>query len=173
MWRSLQKWHAWLLSPLELPYCSQSKIISFNLFQGSYLQNRDFWESILWSQETKSIIWDLTAVLLRSTVRSVWYPQWCSVVVKLFYRDECVRELCFINAVMNSHTTVWWNTETWNRRCYPPLIPCIIGHFFSMPMKIFILPRWKSFSGHVFHSVLTLLSSCGGFCRDELSKTPH
>ncbi len=45
-------------------------------------------------------------------------------------------------------------------------------HFFSMTMKIFILPRWKSFSGHVFHSVLTLLSSCGGFCRDELSKLP-
>ncbi len=58
VWRSLQKWHAWLLSPLELPYCSQSKINSFNLFQGPYLQNRDFWESILWSQETKSIISD-------------------------------------------------------------------------------------------------------------------
>ncbi len=31
-------------------YFSQSKINSFNLFQGPYLQNRDFWESILWSQ---------------------------------------------------------------------------------------------------------------------------
>ncbi len=41
---------------------------------------------------------------------------------------EGVRELCFINAVMNSHTTVWWNTKTWNRWCYPPLIPCIVGH---------------------------------------------
>ncbi len=29
VWRSLQKWHAWLLSPLELPYCSQSTINSF------------------------------------------------------------------------------------------------------------------------------------------------
>ncbi len=75
---------------------------------------------------------------------------------------EGVRELCFINAVMNSHTTVWCNTKTWNKRSYPPLIPCIIGHFFSMTMKIFILPSWKSFSGHVFHSILALLSSCGG-----------
>ncbi len=85
---------------------------------------------------------------------------------------EGVRELCFINAVMNSHTTVWCNTHTWNSRCYPPLIPCIIGHFFSMTMKLFILPRWKSFNGHVFNSIVSLLSSCGGFCRDELSKTP-
>ncbi len=50
-----------------------------------------------------------------------------------------------------------------------PLIPYIIGYFFSMTMKILILPRWKSFSGRVFHSILSLLSSCGGFCRDELS----
>ncbi len=71
---------------------------------------------------------------------------------------EGVRELCFINAAMNSHTTVWCNTKTWNRRCCPPLVPCIIGPFFSMTMKIFILPRWKSFSWHVFHSVLTLTS---------------
>ncbi len=42
---------------------------------------------------------------------------------------EGVRELCFINAVMNSHTTVWCNTKTWNRRCSPPPIPCIIGYF--------------------------------------------
>ncbi len=40
----------------RITYCSQSTINSFNLFQGPYLQNRDFWESILWSQETKSII---------------------------------------------------------------------------------------------------------------------
>ncbi len=38
--------------------------------------------------------------------------------------------------------------KTWNRRCYPLLIPCIIGHFFSMTMKIFFLPSLKSFSGH-------------------------
>ncbi len=44
-------------------------------------------------------------------------------------RDEGVRELCFINTVMNLHTIVWCNTKTWNRRCYPPLIPCIIGLF--------------------------------------------
>ncbi len=39
-----------------------------------------------------------------------------------------MRELCFINAVMNSHTTVWSNTNTWNRRYYL-LIPCIVGIF--------------------------------------------
>ncbi len=42
----------------RITYFRQSKISSFNLFQGPYLQNRDFWESILWSQETKSIISD-------------------------------------------------------------------------------------------------------------------
>ncbi len=50
-----------------------------------------------------------------------------------------------------------------------PLIPYIISNFFSMTMKILFLPRWKSFSGRVFHSILSLLSSCGGLCRDELS----
>ncbi len=113
MWRSLQKWHAWLLSPLELPYCSQSKINSFNLFQGPYLQNRDFWESILWSQETKSIISDPKASKMfwcckrRSTVRSVWYPQWRSVVVMLFYRDEWVLKVwgsCALSTLSWIHT---------------------------------------------------------------------
>ncbi len=107
-----------------------------------------------------------------STLRSAWYPQWRSVVVKLLYRDECaegaegVRELCFINAVMNSHLCdVIQKFKTKDA----PLIPYIISNFFSMTMKILILPRWKSFSGRVFHSILSLLSSCGGLCRDELS----
>ncbi len=107
-----------------------------------------------------------------------WYPQWRSLLVKLLYWDEWVlkvwgSELCFINAAMNSHTTVWCNKKkTWNRRCYPLLIPCIIGHFFSMTMKIFFLPSLKSFSGHVFHSILTHLSCFGGFCIDELKNSP-
>ncbi len=33
---------------------------------------------------------------------------------------EGVRELCFINAVMNSHTTVWWNTKTWKKMLPSP-----------------------------------------------------
>ncbi len=69
----------------RITYCSQSKINSFNLFQGPYLQNRDFWESILWSQDqTKA--------------------------------PSCA----FINAVMNSHTTVWWNTKTWKKMLPSP-----------------------------------------------------
>ncbi len=95
VWRSLQKWHAWLLSPLELPYCSQSKINSFNLFQGPYLQNRDFWESILWSQETKSIIRiqkhpNVLLLLEEEYSEKCLVPTVTFSGSKLFYRDEWV-----------------------------------------------------------------------------------
>ncbi len=77
-------------------------------------------------------------------MRSVWYPQWCSVVVKLLYRDEWVLKVwgsCALSTLSSIHTLLCDVIQKLERRCYPPLIPCIIGHFFSMTMKIFILPK--------------------------------
>ncbi len=149
----------------RVTYCSQSTINSFNLFQCPYLQNRDFWESIVWCQETKSIISDPKCSGVAAGV------QWCSVVVRFYigmsecwvvlyqccheFTHYCVIEYKHLKQKMlPSHSLHCWD-------------------FFSMTMKILILPGWKSFSVHVFHSVLSLLSSCGGFCGDELSNALH
>ncbi len=96
-----------------ITYCSQSKINSFNLFQGPYLQNRDFWESILWSQETKSIISDPKHPKCSGVARGgvqwevLGTPQWHSVVVKLLYRDEWVLKVwgsCALSTLSWIHT---------------------------------------------------------------------
>lgn len=58
----------WLLSTQEVPTVAKA-------------QDEDFWESILCSHATKSIILDLTATKMygvareRSTVRIAWFPQ--------------------------------------------------------------------------------------------------
>ncbi len=149
---SLQKWHAWLLSPLELPYCSQSKINSFNLFQGPYLQietSGNPYSGLKRPSQSFQIQKHPKVLVLLEEEYSekCLVPTVTFMVVKLLYRDEWVLkvwgELCFINAVMNSHTTVWWNTKTWNRRCYPPLIPCIIGHFFQHDNEDIHSPKVK------------------------------
>ncbi len=159
MWRSLQKWHAWLLSPLELPYCSQSKINSFNLSKAHIYKIETSGNPYSGlkrpSQSFRIQKHPKCSGVARGGVQweVLWYPQWRSEVVKLLYRDEWVLKvwgsLCFINAVMNSHTTVWWNTKLETEDATSPH-SLHYGHFFSMTMKIFILPRWKSFSDIYF-----------------------
>ncbi len=163
-------------------YFSQSKINSFNLFQGPYLQNRDFWESILWSQKTKSITSDPKASKMfwccwrRSTVRSAWYPQWRSVVVKLLYRDEWVlkvRGSCALSTRSWIHTLLCDGSQKLETEdATVSSFAALLGILSAWQWRYSFSPRWKSFNGHLFHSILSLLSSCGGFCRDERSKTP-
>ncbi len=90
----------------------------------------------------------------RSTVRSAWYPQWRSVVVKFYIgMNECWRCEGVVLYQCCHEFTHYCVMEYKNLKKKMLPSPHFRHYcaFFSMTMKILILPRWKSFSGHVFY----------------------
>ncbi len=70
---------------------------------------------------------------MRSTVRSAWYPQWRSVVVKLLYRDEWVLKVwgsCALSMLSWIHTRLCDVIQTLETVDAPlPSFPALLGIF--------------------------------------------
>ncbi len=166
-------------------------------------KDEDYWDSILWSDETKINVFGTDGF------KTVWrhkgeeYKEKCtvptvkhgdgSVLMWGCMSAAGVGELHFIdgNIFMNSRfhwfmIYSWIHKCTalyWKRRCYHRSVPLVVVHFSNMTMILNTHLRplsdfwrrtgWKWFSGQVCLLIWTQSNTYGEFWRDKLSITLH
>ncbi len=152
-------------------------------------KDEDYWDSILWSDETKINVFGTDGF------KTVWhrkgeeYKEKCmvpevkhgggSVLMWGCMSAAGVGELHFIDGIMNSQMYC----SILKRRCYHHSVPLVVVHFSNMTMILNTHLRplldfwrrtgWKWFSGQVCLLIWTQSNTYGEFWRDKLSITLH
>ncbi len=153
-------------------------------------KDEDYWDSILWSDETKINVFGTDGF------KTVWrrkgeeYKEKCmvptvkhgggSVLMWGCMSAAGVGELHFIDGIMNSQM---YCSILLYRRCYHHSVPLVVVHFSNMTMILNTHLRplldfwrrtgWKWFSGQVCLLIWTQSNTYGEFWRGKLSITLH
>ncbi len=152
-------------------------------------KDEDYWDSILWSDETKinvfgtdsfKIVWRRK---VRNTKKNAWCLQWnmvmavslCGAAWVLLVSGRCISLMA---SWIHKSTALYWK-----RRCYHHSVPLVVVHFSNMTMILNTHLRplldfwrrtgWKWFSGQVCLLIWTQSNTYGEFWRDKLSITLH
>ncbi len=148
-------------------------------------KDEDYWDSILWSDETKICFWN-------------WWLQNCmasqrwEIQRKIQWNMVVAVSLCgaawvlLVSGSCISLMASWIHKCTalyWKRRCYHHSVPLVVVHFSNMTMILNTHLRplldfwrrtgWKWFSGQVCLLIWTQSNTYGEFWRDKLSITLH
>ncbi len=144
-------------------------------------KDEDYWDSILWSDETKINVFETDGF------KTVWRRKGEE------YKEKCMAvSLCgaawvlLVSGSCISLMASWINKCTalyWKRRCYHHSVPLVVVHFSNMTMILNTHLRplldfwrrtgWKWFSGQVCLLIWTQSNTYGEFWRDKLSITLH
>ncbi len=152
-------------------------------------KDEDYWDSILWSDETKINVFGTDGF------KTVWRHkgeeykekcmclQWnmvvavslCGAAWVLLVSGSCI---LLIASWIHKCTALYWK-----RRCYHHSVPLVVVHFSNMTMILNTHLRplldfwrrieWKWFSGQVCLLIWTQSNTYGDFWRDKLSITLH
>ncbi len=152
-------------------------------------KDEDYWDSILWSDETKINVFGtdgLKTVWRRkgeNTKKNAWCLQWnmvvavslCGAAWVLLVSGSCISLMA---SWIHKCTALYWK-----RRCYHHSVPLVVVHFSNMTMILNTHLRplldfwrrtgWKWFSGQVCLLIWTQSNTYGEFWRDKLSITLH
>ncbi len=147
-------------------------------------KDEDYWDSILWSDETKINVLELMASKLyvvakvRNTKKNAWCLQWNMVVAVSLCGAAWVLLVSLMASWIHKCTALYWK-----RRCYHHSVPLVVVHFSNMTMILNTHLRplldcwrrtgWKWFSGQVCLLIWTQSNTYGEFWRDKLSITLH
>ncbi len=153
-------------------------------------KDEDYWDSILWSDETKinvfgtdgfKTVWRVAKV--RNTKKNAWCLQWnmmvavslCGAAWVLLVSGSCISLMA---SWIHKCTALYWK-----RRCYHHSVPLVVVHFSNMTLILNTHLRplldfwrrtgWKWFSGQVCLLIWTQSNTYGEFWRDKLSITLH
>ncbi len=152
-------------------------------------KDEDYWDSILWSDETKinvfgtdgfKTVWRCKG---ENTKKNAWCLQWNMVVALSLCGAAWV---LLVSGGCISLMASWIHKCTalyWKRRCYHHSVPLVVVHFSNMTMILNTHLRplldfwrrtgWKWFSGQVCLLIWTQSNTYGEFWRDKLSITFH
>ncbi len=153
-------------------------------------KDEDYWDSILWSDETKINVFGTDGL------KTVWRQQRWGIQRKMHgaYSEtwwwQCpyvgLHECCWCRGAAFHWWTSWIHKCTalyWKRRCYHHSVPLVVVHFSNMTMILNTHLRpllyfwrrtgWKWFSGQVCLLIWTQSNTYGEFWRDKLSITLH
>ncbi len=152
-------------------------------------KDEDYWDSILWSDETKINVFGTDGF------KTVWrrkgeeYKEKCMVPTVKHGGGSVIMWGCMSAAGVGSCISLmasWIHKCTalyWKRRCYHHSMPLVVVHFSNMTMILNTHLRplldfwrrtgWKWFSGQVCLLIWTQSNTYGEFWRDKLSITLH
>ncbi len=152
-------------------------------------KDEDYWESILWSDETKINVFGTDGF------KTVWrrkgeeYKEKCMVPTVQHGGASVLCGAAWVLLVSGSCISLiasWIHKCTalyWKRRCYHHSVPLVVVHFSNMTMILNTHLRplldfwrrtgWKWFSGQVCLLIWTQSNTYGEFWRDKLSITLH
>ncbi len=150
-------------------------------------KDEDYWDSILWCNETKINVFGTdgfkTVAKVRNTKKNAWCLQWnmvvavslCGAAWVLLVSGSCISLMA---SWIHKCTALYWK-----RRCYHHSVPLVVVHFSNMTMILNTHLRplldfwrrtcWKWFSGQVCLLIWTQSNTYGEFWRDKLSITLH
>ncbi len=150
-------------------------------------KDEDYWDSILWSDETKINVFGTdgfkTVWQVRNTKKNAWCLQWnmvvavslCGAAWVLLVSGSCISLMA---SWIHKCTALYWK-----RRCYHHSVPLVVVHFSNMTMILNTHLRpllcfwrrtgWNWFSGQVCLLIWTQSNTYGEFWRDKLSITLH
>ncbi len=151
-------------------------------------KDEDYWDSILWSDETKMFLELMASKLygvakVRNKKKNAWCLQWnmvvavslCGAAWVLLVSGSCISLMA---SWIHKCTALYWK-----RRCYHHSVPLVVVHFSNMTMILNTHLRplldfwrrtgWKWFSGQVCLLIWTQSNTYGEFWRDKLSITLH
>ncbi len=152
-------------------------------------KDEDYWDSILWSDETKINVFGtdgFKTVWRRKGEEykiNAWCLQWnmvvavslCGAAWVLLVSGSCISLMA---SWIHKCTALYWK-----RRCYHHSVPLVVVHFSNMTMILNTHLRplldfwrrtgWKWFSGQVCLLIWTQSNTYGEFWRDKLSITLH
>ncbi len=152
-------------------------------------KDEEYWDSILWSDETKINVFGTDGFKTVWRRKSEEYKEKCmvstvkhgggSVLMWGCMSAAGVGELHFIDASWIHKCTALY----WKRRCYHHSVPLVVVHFSNMTIILNTHLRplldfwrrtgWKWFSGQVCLLIWTQSNTYGEFWRDKLSITLH
>ncbi len=142
-------------------------------------KDEDYWDSILWSDETKINVFGTDGLKLygvakvRNTKKNVWCLQWnmvvavslCGAAWVLLVSGSCISLMA---SWIHKCTALYWK-----RRCYHHSVPLVVVHFSNMTMILNTHLRplldfwrrtgWKWFSGQVCLLIWTQSNTYGEF----------
>ncbi len=152
-------------------------------------KDEDYWDSILWSDETKINVFGtdgFKTVWRRKGEEykiNAWCLQWnmlvavslCGAAWVLVVSGSCISLMA---SWIHKCTALYWK-----RRCYHHSVPLVVVHFSNMTMILntHLMPLldfwrrtgWKWFSGQVCLLIWTQSNTYGEFWRDKSSITLH
>ncbi len=158
-------------------------------FAREFDKDEDYWDSILWSDETKINVFGTDGFKTvwrhkgEETKKNAWCLQWNMVVAVSLCGAASV---LLVSGSCISLMTSWIHKCTalyWKRRCYHHSMPLVAVHFSNMTMILNTHLRplldfwrrtgWKWFSGQVCLLIWTQSNTYGEFWRDKLSIILH
>ncbi len=152
-------------------------------------KDEDYWDSILWSDETKIHVFGtdgfktVWVAKVRNTKKNAWCLQWnmvvavslCGAAWVLLVTGSCISLMA---SWIHKCTALYWKI-----RCYHHSVLLVVVHFSNMTMILNTHLRplldfwrrtgWKWFSGQVCLLIWTQSNTYGEFWRDKLSITLH
>ncbi len=154
-------------------------------------KDEDYWDSILWSDETKINVFGTDGFKTLWRRKGEKYKEKCMVPTMKLPMVVAV-SLCgaawvlLVSGSCISLMASWIHKCTalyWKRRCYHHSVPLVVVHFSNMTMILNTHLRplldfwrrtgWKWFSGQVCLLIWTQSNTYGQFWRDKLSITLH
>ncbi len=185
-----EEWHAWVPSTKEASPKPRHKKARLEFARAHADKDEDYWDSILWSDETKINVFGTDGF------KTVWrrkgeeYKEKCMVPTVKTWWWQCpyvgLHECCWCRGSCISLMASWIHKCTalyWKRRCCHHSVPLVVVHFSNMTMILNTHLRplldfwrrteWKWFSGQVCLLIWTQSNTYGEFWRDKLSITLH
>ncbi len=153
------------------------------------IKDEDYWDSILWSDETKINVFGTDGF------KAVWrrkgeeYKEKCMVPTVKHGGGSVLMLAAWVLLVSGSCISLMASrihkctALYWKRRCYHHSVPLVVVHFSNVTMILNTHLRplldfwrrtgWKWFSGQVCLLIWTQSNTYGEFWRDKLSITLH